>query len=96
MEFVLLIVIFDFNFSANLFLLIFAIAIYHYVNLYDSLNKISPTQRFLGLYLPGRVLLILIVVKALGTQTSAIPWICTYLGLVIIWRGGRRLGARGN
>ena len=49
MEFVLIIAIFDFNFSANLFLLIFVIAIYHYVNLYDSLNKISPTQRFLGL-----------------------------------------------
>ena len=95
-EFALISAIFNFDFNANLFLLVFVIAIYHYVNLYDSLNKISPTQRFLGLYLPGRVLLILIVVKALGAQTSAIPWICTYLGLVIIWRGGRRLGARGN
>jgi hypothetical protein len=95
-EFVLIVAIFNFDFSSNLFLLIFVIAIYHYVNLYDSLNKIPPTQRFLGLYLPGRLLLILIVVMSLGAQTPAISWLCTYLGLVIIWRGGRRLSARGN
>lgn len=95
-EFVLIVAIFSFDFSSNLFLLIFVIAIYHYVNLYDSLNKIPPTQRFLGLYLPGRLLLILIVVVSLGAKSSAISWLCAYLGLVIIWRGGRRLSARGN
>ncbi len=95
-EFVLIVAIFNFDFSSNLFLLIFAIAIYHYLNLYDSLNKIPPTQRFLGLYLPGRLLLILIVVMTVGAQSQVISWICAYLGLVIIWRGGRRLSARGN
>ena len=95
-EFVLIVAIFSFDFSSNLFLLIFVIAIYHYVNLYDSLNIIPPTQRFLGLYLPGRLLLILIVVISLGAQSPAISWLCAYLGLVIIWRGGRRLSARGN
>lgn len=95
-EFILIITVFNFDFSATLFLLTFVIAIYHYVNLYDSLNEIPPSQRFLGLYLPGRVLLILIVVMTLGAQTPVISLICTYLGLVIIWRGGRRLGARGN
>jgi hypothetical protein len=95
-EFLLISAIFNFDFSLNLFLLIFVIAIYHYVNLYDSLNRIQPTQRFLGLYLPGRVLLTLIVVMILGAQSPVIAWICTYLGLVIIWRGGRRLSARGN
>ena len=95
-EFVLISAIFNFDFNSNLFLLIFVIAIYHYVNLYDSLNKIQPAQRFLGLYFPGRVLLILIVAMTLGAQSQAIYWICAYLGLVIIWRGGRRLSARGN
>jgi hypothetical protein len=95
-EFVLIVAIFNFDFSSNLFLLIFAIAIYHYVNLYDSLNKIPPTQRFLGLFLPGRLLFILIIVNTFGSQGPAIPWICAYLVLVIIWRGGRRLSARGN
>jgi len=95
-EFVLIVAIFNFNFNSNLFLLIFVIAIYHYVNLYDSLNKIPPTQRFLGLYLSGRLLFILIIVNAFGSQGAAIPWLCTYLGLVIIWRGGRRLSTRGN
>ena len=95
-EFILIITIFDFDFSATLFLLTFVIAIYHYVNLYDSLNKIPPSQRFLGLYLPGRLLLVLIVVMTLGAQSPVISWICIYLALVIIWRGGRRLGARGN
>ena len=95
-EFLLIVAIFNFNFNSNLFLLIFVIAIYHYVNLYDSLNKIPPTQRFFGLYLPGRLLLILIVVISLGAQTPAVSWLCAYLGLVIIWRGGRRLSVRGN
>ena len=95
-EFALISAILKFDFSSKLFLLLFVISIYHYVNLYDSLNKISPTQRFLGLYLPGRLLLILILVKVFGDQTSAIFWLSTYLGLIIIWRGGRRLGARGN
>ena len=95
-EFLLISAIFKFDFSLNLFILIFVIAIYHYVNLYDSLNRIQPTKRFLGLYLPGRVLLSLIVVMILGAQSPVIAWICTYLGLVIIWRGGRRLSARGN
>ena len=95
-EFILIITIYNFDFSLTLFLLIFVIAIYHYVNLYDSLNKILPTQRFLGMYLPGRLLLVLIVVMTLGAQSPVISWICTYLALVIIWRGGRRLGARGN
>lgn len=96
LEFILILAIFNFNFNSNLFAIIFTVAIYHYVNLYDSLNQIAARERFLGLYVFGRLSLLFVASQYLENQNLSMLLVSAYLALVIFWRGARRLGVRGN